>query len=161
MAPTEESDDNLMRIYIEISAAFPDLLFIFESVFGGLVWILIASSLVPLPLTQGWVMFVSVFCFIGTTVLFFSYLIGSHYKEISWVILEAAYHCIAAVFYLSAAVLEGLATISMHNSFTQEHYLENAFATVFSSTATLLYVNHAWFSLIRWKFFRRIRRTLP
>ena len=34
MAPTEESDDNLMRIYIEISAAFPDLLFIVESVSG-------------------------------------------------------------------------------------------------------------------------------
>ena len=42
-------------------------------VFGGLVWILIASSLVPLPLLQGWVMFASVFCFTGTTVLVFLY----------------------------------------------------------------------------------------
>lgn len=33
-------------------------------VFGGLVWILVASSNVPLPLLQGWVMFVSVTAFV-------------------------------------------------------------------------------------------------
>lgn len=32
--------------------------------FGGLVWILVASSNVPLPLLQGWVMFVSVTAFV-------------------------------------------------------------------------------------------------
>lgn len=32
--------------------------------FGGLVWILVASSNVPLPLLQGWVMFVSVMAFL-------------------------------------------------------------------------------------------------
>ncbi|XP_058390624.1 plasmolipin-like [Diceros bicornis minor] len=135
--------------------------FVFKFVFGGLVWILIASSLVPFPLTQGWVMFVSVFCFISTAVLFLSYTIGGHYEETSWVTLEAAYHSIATVFYLSAAVLEGLAAISMHSGFMQEHYLENAFATVFASLATRLYVEHTWFSLIRWKWFSlRRKRTL-
>ncbi|XP_058390551.1 myelin and lymphocyte protein-like [Diceros bicornis minor] len=153
MAPPEASDGSTLSIYIEMLSSFPYLLFIFEFVFGGLVWILIASSLVPFPLTQGWVMFVSVFCFISTAVLFLSYTIGGHYEETSWVALEAAYHCIATVFYLSAAVLEGLAAISMHSGFMQEHYLENAFATVFSSIGTLLYMNHAWFSVIRWKWF--------
>lgn len=56
-------------------------------VFGGLVWILVASSLVPLPLIQGWVMFVSVFCFVITTVLLVLYLIGAHGGEASWVTL--------------------------------------------------------------------------
>lgn len=42
-------------------------LFVFQ-VLGGLVWILVASSNVPLPLLQGWVMFVSV------TAFFFSFL---------------------------------------------------------------------------------------
>ena len=32
--------------------------------FGGLVWILVASSNVPLSLLQGWVMFVSVTAFV-------------------------------------------------------------------------------------------------
>ena len=56
-------------------------------VFGGLVWILIASSLVPLPLMQGWVMFVSVFCFVATTTLLVLYMIGAHGGEASWVTL--------------------------------------------------------------------------
>ena len=37
--------------------------FFFFQVLGGLVWILVASSNVPLPLLQGWVMFVSVTAF--------------------------------------------------------------------------------------------------
>lgn len=56
-------------------------------VFGGLVWILIASSLVPIPLIQGWVMFVSVFCFLATTTLLVLYITGAHGGETSWVTL--------------------------------------------------------------------------
>uniref|UniRef100_A0A671FGU1 Myelin and lymphocyte protein n=1 Tax=Rhinolophus ferrumequinum TaxID=59479 RepID=A0A671FGU1_RHIFE len=64
---------------------------------------------------------------------------------------DAAYHCTAALFYLSASVLEALATIQMHNGFTYKQYHENISAVVFSYVATLLYVVHAVFSLIRWK----------
>ncbi|KAL0620364.1 Myelin and lymphocyte protein [Plecturocebus cupreus] len=120
-------------------------------VFGGLVWILVASSLVPWPLVQGWVMFVSVFCFVATTTLIVLYIIGAHSGETSWVTLDAAYHWTAALFYLSASVLEALATITMQDGFTFRHYHENIAAVVFSYVATLLYVVHAVFSLIRWK----------
>ncbi|XP_077893708.1 myelin and lymphocyte protein-like isoform X1 [Ictidomys tridecemlineatus] len=64
---------------------------------------------------------------------------------------DAAYQCVAALFYLSASVLEALATISMQDSFIYKHYPENIVAVVFSYIATLLYVVHAMFSLIRWK----------
>uniref|UniRef100_A0A8C5P639 Myelin and lymphocyte protein n=1 Tax=Jaculus jaculus TaxID=51337 RepID=A0A8C5P639_JACJA len=64
---------------------------------------------------------------------------------------DAAYHCVAALFYLSASVLEALATISMQEGFTYKHYHENISAVVFAYVATLLYVVHAVFSLIRWK----------
>uniref|UniRef100_A0A8I3W411 Myelin and lymphocyte protein n=1 Tax=Callithrix jacchus TaxID=9483 RepID=A0A8I3W411_CALJA len=122
-----------------------------QQVFGGLVWILVASSLVPWPLVQGWVMFVSVFCFVATTTLIVLYIIGAHGGETSWVTLDAAYHCTAALFYLSASVLEALATIRIQDGFTFRHYHENIAAVVFSYVATLLYVVHAVFSLIRWK----------
>lgn len=36
---------------------------LYPQLFGGLVWILVASSDVPVPLLQGWVMFVSVTAF--------------------------------------------------------------------------------------------------
>lgn len=120
-------------------------------VFGGLVWILVASSLVPIPLIQGWVMFVSVFCFLATTTLLVLYIIGAHGGETSWVTLDAAYHCLAALFYLSASVLEALATIGMQEGYTYKQYHENISAVVFSYVVTLLYVVHAVFSLIRWK----------
>ncbi|XP_070367843.1 myelin and lymphocyte protein-like isoform X2 [Equus asinus] len=115
-----------VRVFIKYPA-----LFFWELVLGGLVWILIASSLVPLPLTQGWVMFVSVFCSVGTTVLLFWYMCGSDYEETSWVILDIVYHCFASMFYLSASILEALATNNMQEGsyFTYQHYLENIFAT--------------------------------
>ncbi|XP_070092255.1 myelin and lymphocyte protein isoform X1 [Equus caballus] len=115
-----------VRVFIKYPAFF-----FWELVLGGLVWILIASSLVPFPLTQGWVMFVSVFCFVGTTALLFWYMCGSDYEETSWVILDIVYHCFASMFYLSASILEALATNNMQEGsyFTYQHYLENIFAT--------------------------------
>ncbi|KAF6104643.1 mal, T cell differentiation protein [Phyllostomus discolor] len=109
MAPAAASGGSSLPSGFSVFTTFPDLLFILEFVFGGLVWILIASSLVPLPLMQGWVMFVSVFCFVATTTLLVLYVMGAHGGEASWITL------------------------------------------VFSYVATLLYVVHAVFSLIRWK----------
>ncbi|KAM4867228.1 myelin and lymphocyte protein [Thomomys bottae] len=151
MAPAAASGGSSLPSGFSVFATFPDLLCVLEFIFGGLVWILIASSLVPIPLVQGWVMFVSVFCFVATTSLLVLYIIGAHGGETSWVTLDAAYHCVAAMFYLSASVLEALATISMQDGFTFKHYHENISAVVFSYVATLLYVVHAVFSLIRWK----------
>ncbi|KAM6178540.1 myelin and lymphocyte protein isoform 1-T1 [Rhynchocyon petersi] len=151
MAPAAASGGSTLPSGFSVLATFPDLLFIFEFVFGGLVWILIASSLVPIPMVQGWVMFVSVFCFVATTTLLVLYMIGAHGGETSWVTLDAAYQCVAALLYLSASVLEAWATIIMHDGFTYKQYHENISAVVFSYVATLLYVVHAVFSLIRWK----------
>ncbi|XP_072356685.1 myelin and lymphocyte protein-like [Scyliorhinus torazame] len=54
---------------LNVLMSFPEVLMIGEFVFGGLVWILVASSKIPNPDLQGWLMFVSVFCFIITTLL--------------------------------------------------------------------------------------------
>uniref|UniRef100_A0A5F9CZV7 Myelin and lymphocyte protein n=1 Tax=Oryctolagus cuniculus TaxID=9986 RepID=A0A5F9CZV7_RABIT len=86
MAPAATGGSSLPSGF-SVFVTFPDLLFIFEFVFGGLVWILVASSLVPLALVQGWVMFVSVFCFVATTALLVLYIIGAHGGESSWVTL--------------------------------------------------------------------------
>lgn len=47
---------------------------------------------------------------------------------------DAAYHCVAALFYLSASVLEALATILMHDGFTYKSYHENISAVVSAVT---------------------------
>uniref|UniRef100_A0A8C4LCJ8 Myelin and lymphocyte protein n=1 Tax=Equus asinus asinus TaxID=83772 RepID=A0A8C4LCJ8_EQUAS len=140
MAPTASSGGSTLPSGFAVFTTFPDLLFILEFVFGGLVWILVASSLVPLPLLQGWVMFASVFCFTGTTVLVFLYMCDADCGDT----LDIVYHCFASMFYLSASILEALATNNMQEGsyFTYQHYLENIFATVFSCLATLVYMQH-------------------
>uniref|UniRef100_A0A9W3EVC7 Myelin and lymphocyte protein n=2 Tax=Camelus bactrianus TaxID=9837 RepID=A0A9W3EVC7_CAMBA len=120
-------------------------------VFGGLVWILISSSLVPIPLVQGWVMFVSVFCFVTTTLLLFLYVIGAHGSGTFWITLDAAYHCVASLFYFGASVLEAFATIQMQDGFRYKQYHENISAVVFLFLITLVYIVHAVFSLKRRK----------
>ncbi|NXQ93365.1 MAL protein, partial [Sagittarius serpentarius] len=72
---------------LAVLTTFPDALFIPEIIFGGLVWILVASSKVPLPILQGWVMFVSVFCFIMSTTLLCLYSCGVHGGSSLWVTL--------------------------------------------------------------------------
>ncbi|XP_064337982.1 myelin and lymphocyte protein isoform X2 [Camelus dromedarius] len=125
MPPSAASGGSSLPSGFAVFTTFPDLLFVFEFVFGGLVWILISSSLVPIPLVQGWVMFVSVFCFVTTTLLLFLYVIGAHGSGTFWITLDAAYHCVASLFYFGASVLEAFATIQMQDGFRYKQYHEN------------------------------------
>ncbi|XP_074845288.1 myelin and lymphocyte protein [Carettochelys insculpta] len=139
-----------------VLATFPDLLFIPEFVFGGLVWILVASTRVHFPILQGWVMFVSVFCFTLSTLLMLLYFCGAHGGKAAWVAVDAFYHSMAALFYLSAAVLQAYATLLARDTATLfaegfKIYQEDIAAVVFAFLATLMYVIHKGFSLLRWK----------
>ncbi|XP_008921037.3 myelin and lymphocyte protein [Manacus vitellinus] len=136
---------------LAVLTTFPDVLFIPEIIFGGLVWILVASSKVPIPMLQGWVMFVSVFCFVMSTTLMCLYFCGAHGGSSFWVTLDAICQGTASLFYLSAAVLEASATYVAAGSFTAEIYRENIAAVVFAFVTTLVYVIHKVFSLLRWK----------
>ncbi|XP_074007033.1 myelin and lymphocyte protein isoform X1 [Numenius arquata] len=138
-----------------VLTTFPDVLFIPEIIFGGLVWILVASSKVPSPMLQGWVMFVSVFCFVMSTTLLCLYICGAHGGSSSWVTLDAICQVTAALFYLSAAVLEAYFTYSIGlfsaSPLVMTIYQENIAAVVFAFLATLMYVIHKVYSLLRWK----------
>ncbi|KAG8444093.1 hypothetical protein GDO86_009325 [Hymenochirus boettgeri] len=149
-APVYE-DASALPSGLAVLTTFPDFLMITEFVFGGLVWILVASSQVPFPLLQGWVMFVSVTFFSFTTMLIFLYCIRGHGGKSIWTAVDAFYHCLAAFFYLSAAVLESYATILLSYTNFYKLYQENIAAVVFAYLATLSYTIHAIFSLIRWK----------
>ncbi|XP_069810690.1 myelin and lymphocyte protein-like [Dendropsophus ebraccatus] len=151
--PPVYSDTSPLPSGIRTLTTFPDFLMILEFVFGGLVWILVASTRLFLTsLLQGWVMFVSVTLFAFTTVLLFLYIAGVHKGRSSWTTLDAFYHYTASLMYLSAAVLQAATTVLVGNgSFTLQQYQENIAAVVFAFLATLVYVIHAVASLIRWK----------
>ncbi|XP_057599655.1 myelin and lymphocyte protein-like isoform X1 [Hippopotamus amphibius kiboko] len=136
-----------------VFTTFPHLLFIFEFAFGGLVWILIFLSHLPNPLALGWVMFVSVFCFMATTLLTFVYVFHGYKCDDFCITVEAAYHCIATLFYLSASVIEATIIIQNQGKIKQKQYSENIAAVVFSCVVTLLYLVHFVFSLKSWKSF--------
>ncbi|KAM6997739.1 myelin and lymphocyte protein-like isoform 1-T1 [Tautogolabrus adspersus] len=150
------------RIFVSI----PDIFYIPEFVFGGLVWILVASTRI-LPVNPlGWVMFVSVFCFVLTTLWFFIFLCGANQSSI-WPSLDVGFHFVAAVFYLSALVVLayitilnglGIRILSTADIQTSPFFAEglkiyrlDIAAVVMCSFATLLYFLHAIFSAIRWK----------
>ncbi|KAF4102149.1 hypothetical protein G5714_016949 [Onychostoma macrolepis] len=112
---------------LRICSTVPDILYLPELVFGGLVWILVASTHVTTPNPQGWVMFVSVFCFVMTFLWLVIFACGGHKNSSAWATADFIYHLIAVVFYLSASV--------------------------FSYVATLLYFIHCILSAVRWKSF--------
>ncbi|XP_010795371.1 myelin and lymphocyte protein [Notothenia coriiceps] len=146
-----------------VFTSIPDLFFIPEFVFGGLVWMLVASTEVVYKNPMGWVMFVSVFCFVMTTLWFFIFLCGAN-RSSSWPTMDVGYHFVATVFYLSASVplacitvLQGqvLALVSGLNSDflleARKIYKLHIAAVVMSYLATLFYFMHTIFSAIRWK----------
>ncbi|XP_062826713.1 myelin and lymphocyte protein [Anolis carolinensis] len=135
---------------IKVLASFPDALAIVEFVFGGLVWILVASTRVHDNMSQGWVMFVSVFCFVISTLLLFLYMCGAHGGKSAWVAVDAFYQVIATIFYLSASVLQAYTTYYMKTGVFKNYQIDIA-AVVFAYAVTLTYFIHMVFSLVRWK----------
>ncbi|NXO81664.1 MAL protein, partial [Sitta europaea] len=127
-------------------------------IFGGLVWILVASSKVPDPMLQGWVMFVSVFCFVLSVSLLCLYFCGAHGGGGCWVTLVRA-------LGREASHRLHRAWVSPNTWHVTRHALGAGVAQcntkltgccvfpsqVFAFTATLLYVIHEVFSLLRWK----------
>ncbi|KAM4040889.1 myelin and lymphocyte protein [Anomaloglossus baeobatrachus] len=151
-APPVYGDISPLPSGLRTLTSFPDFLMILEFVFGGLVWILVASTtLYGNTILQGWVMFVSVTLFVCTTILLFMYIAGAHGGRAIWTTLDAFYHYVASLWYLSASVLQAAATINTSVGFPRKQYQENIAAVVFSFAVTLIYVIHAVASLIRWK----------
>ncbi|XP_035760677.1 myelin and lymphocyte protein-like [Neolamprologus brichardi] len=74
-------------------------------VFGGLVWILVASAKVDPANPLGWVMFVSIFCFIMTTLWFFIFLCGGNQSSI-WPALVMSY--VATLLYFLHAIFSAI-----------------------------------------------------
>ncbi|XP_051503157.1 mal, T cell differentiation protein b isoform X2 [Myxocyprinus asiaticus] len=137
----------------KVFTTIPDFLFIPEFVFGGLVWTLVASTHVVPANPLGWVMFVSIFCFLITTFWFFIFITGKNQSSI-WPGLDAGYHAFAAFFYLSAAVLLAYITIFLnalpYTDVLKMYKLDIA-AVVMAFVTTLLYFIHAVLSSLRWK----------
>ncbi|KAM9803858.1 myelin and lymphocyte protein-like [Neosynchiropus ocellatus] len=136
-----------------ICSTAPEVFFLPELVFGGLVWILVASTRVDPANPLAWVMFVSVFCFFMTSLWLVLFMAGCHNNKSSWAAADFVYHAIAVLFYLSAAVPLSYITILHKTTKTFRIYQIDIAAVVFSYLAVIMYFLHAVLSSLRWKHF--------
>ncbi|RVE62373.1 hypothetical protein OJAV_G00156670 [Oryzias javanicus] len=135
---------------LDVFRTYSGVLICIEIVFGGLVWILVASSNVPVPLLQGWVMFVSLTAFFLSSA-YLALLVTGLAERINtdWNFLDLFYHFIALLFYFAAFVLEAAttaATVGAHGGtpqvvtlLTSKQYRINVAATIFAFVVTLSY----------------------
>ncbi|CAI5654689.1 myelin and lymphocyte protein [Oreochromis niloticus] len=152
MAATTAQPMGSLPSGLGICTTAPDIFYIPELVFGGLVWILVASTHVAPPNPLGWVMFVSVFCFVMTFLWMIIFAAGGHKNSSHWAAADFAYHGLAALFFLSAGVDLAYITVLMKD-IDLKFYRTYISAVVFAFVATLLYFIHAILSAIRWKYF--------
>ncbi|XP_035848095.1 myelin and lymphocyte protein-like [Sander lucioperca] len=152
MAETTAQPMGSLPSGLGICTTAPDIFYLPELVFGGLVWILVASTHVDPPNPLGWVMFVSIFCFVMTFLWLIIFAAGAHQNSSGWAAADFAYHSLAVLFYLSAGVDLAFITL-MKKSGELRIYQIDISAVVFAFLATLLYFIHTILSSIRWKNF--------
>ncbi|CAM2106980.1 protein MAL2 isoform X2 [Lepidochelys kempii] len=168
-----------LPVGLDILRTYSGVFICLEILFGALVWILVAASRVPLPLLQGWVMFVSVTaCFLSILflgVFLFSY---THRVAVDWNQMEEAalkmtkgtclnmqdlqdflFHAATFVFYFGAFLLQA-ATTSLHNYrcpsnatvlLSDQDYNISIAASIFAFATTICYGCSTALALRRWK----------
>lgn len=162
---------------LEVLRTYSGALISLEILFGGLVWILVASSNVPVPLLQGWVMFVSVTTFFLSSAYLALLITGlADRVNVDWNVIDVLYHFVALLFYFAAFVLEAATTaasggirfttndtgsqtlicapLSHGNIFTVmsgPQYSINVAATIFAFFVTLCYGCSLMMGFKRWR----------
>ncbi|KAK7119270.1 hypothetical protein R3I94_021198 [Phoxinus phoxinus] len=140
----------------------PDIFYLVELVFGGLVLCLVASTKLEPNNPQGYVIFVTIFCFLMTFLWLIVFATGCHRNKSSWATADVACHGFASLLYLSASVLLAYIAIFYGNLTSLSpivleeitlYYKLDIAAVVFAFLTTLLYVVHTVFSALRWKSF--------
>ncbi|XP_053743105.1 protein MAL2 isoform X2 [Synchiropus splendidus] len=162
---------------LEVLRTYSGALVSLEILFGGLVWILVASSHVPVPLLQGWVMFVSVTSFVFSSCYLAVLITGLAARiHTDWNFLDVFYHFLALLFYFAAFVLQAAATAANGGVIVQRQanatntlmcvpyprgnilalmcgnqYSINVAATIFAFVVTLCYCCSLMMGFRRWR----------
>ncbi|XP_017330195.1 protein MAL2 [Ictalurus punctatus] len=155
---------------LEVIRTYSGALICMEIVFGGLVWILVASSNIPVPLLQGWVMFVSITAFCCSTAYLALFLLGLASRiNTDWNFMDMMYHFAALLFYFTAFVLEAATTSGARKQYANNttcvlrpssniitfmdfrQYSINVVATIFAFIVTVCYGCSLFMGFKRWR----------
>ncbi|XP_010075122.1 PREDICTED: protein MAL2 [Pterocles gutturalis] len=137
--------------------------FLSLQLFGTIVWILVAATRVPLPLLQGWVMFVAVTAWFLSIVFLCVFLFGyANRIAVNWNQTDFLFHGATFVFYFGAFLLQA-ATTSLHhfprkfNATTHEkilgdhEYNISIAASIFAFATAVCYGCSTALALRRWR----------
>ncbi|KAL1259101.1 hypothetical protein QQF64_009678 [Cirrhinus molitorella] len=122
-----------------------------EIVFGLLVWTLIGGTEYLHVPALGWVMFVSVFYWVLTLILFLIYLTMAHTRipQIPLKMLGICFNSSASVLYLTAAVI---CAISLNVAVRGRYYFISWVAsTIFASLAMVCYAGNTVVNFKSWR----------
>ncbi|CAK6436617.1 unnamed protein product [Pipistrellus nathusii] len=143
------------------SALRPDLGFVRSAVgalmllqlgLGLLVWALIADTPYHLYPAYGWVMFVAVFLWLVTIVIFVLYLFQLHVKlyMVPWPLVLMAFNTGATVLYITAFIACA-ASVKQTSLKGTGPYNQRAAASFFSCLVMIAYGVSAFFSFQAWR----------
>ncbi|NXN08171.1 PLLP protein, partial [Indicator maculatus] len=120
-------------------------------VLGLLVWALIADTTFYLHAAYGWVMFVSIFLWVLTLLLFIIYLLQLQLKFyiIPWPLVLMIFNLVATVLYVTGFVTSAAAV--QPTSWRQWDYNRRAAAAFFACVVMLTYALSSFFSFRAWK----------
>ncbi|KAM4722456.1 plasmolipin [Rhinophrynus dorsalis] len=132
--------------------SIPGILMIVEIVLGLLVWALIADSHYhPYP-AYGWVMFVALFCWLCTLILFVIFILQLQTKMtiIPWSILLVVFHAAATILYITGFITCA-ASVDPTSFKNSSSYNKRAAASFFACLVMIAYGASAFFSFIAWR----------
>ncbi|XP_072202543.1 plasmolipin isoform X1 [Excalfactoria chinensis] len=122
-----------------------------QAVLGLLVWALIADTTYHLHAAYGWVLFVSIFLWVMTVLLFVMYLLQLPMKfyMVPWSLMLMIFNAVATVLYIAAFVTSSVAV--RPTSWRQWDYNRRAAASFFAGLVMLTYGATTFLSFRAWK----------
>ncbi|KAG8437314.1 hypothetical protein GDO86_008136 [Hymenochirus boettgeri] len=132
-------------------SSIPGILMVLETAFGLLVWALVADSNYPPTSAYGWVLFVSVFCWLVTLCLLIIFLVQLQMRItiIPWPLVVLIYHAAATALYVTGFIT--CAASVQTTSYFSYNYNRKAAASFFACVVMIAYGGSTFFSLMAWR----------
>ncbi|OCT84649.1 plasmolipin [Xenopus laevis] len=133
-------------------SSIPGILMTVEIALGLLVWALVADSNNPATSAYGWVLFVSVTCWLVTLFMFVVFILNLQTKMafIPWSLVLLIYHAAATLLYITAFITCA-ASVQTTTFMYSGAYNKKAAASFFACIVMIAYGASAFFSFLIWR----------
>ncbi|OCT82482.1 plasmolipin [Xenopus laevis] len=133
-------------------SSIPGILMTIEIALGLLVWALVADSNHPSTSAYGWVLFVSITCWLVTLFVFVVFILHLQTKMtvIPWSLVLLIYHAAATLLYITAFITCA-ASVQTTTDMNSAAYNKKAAASFFSCVVMIAYGASTFFSFLIWR----------